>query len=775
MLIFKNLKSFLVRIDKAILVVASVSILFLVSCNAQLGGDQLSVLRDMTKDGKLPPEAVVLNIESRNSGNQIGTLARLLRARIRLENGNPIGAAQLLDSPDFERKTSVGDYALWLRGKALLEAKQYAPAEKVFSELVKRYPNSLRTKDARILWANSAMGLGQYDKVGAILKPLTDQNNPEALMILGNAAERKGDILEASNTYRRIYFYGAGSKLDADAEKWLTARGESLEPRSADELRLRAERLLKNGYSRDASKTYEKLVNLFPGKITPETQLKRLTAASRAGYSGNYRNAFNAIPNGAPQKAEAYLELAKGYARAKLWNDARITLDQMRSAFPNSELTPKAFVEVGSIAGDQKRRLDENYFMKAALAYFPTSIEVTKAHFELAWDQHNSGNFETSSSMLTDHLARYVDKDNSYRGQAGYWAARDSEKAGKINEACALYDGVAYRYGSNWYGDLALKQVGRLRNRGRCLSPVNFPKGSAIPKAVANLKVVTAAAETATPQALKLAEKSDQLSTIGLFDWAIDELNEAKKTADNSPKINLALARHYRFKGNNVRALLAMAASYPDYAQMFPEEMSKEEWSMFYPLSNWKDINYWAKQRNLDPYVVAGLIRQETIFNPRAASHANAYGLMQLLVPTARTMARKYSSTPSSSISAYALYNPKLNIELGTAYMREQLNKYGRIEYMAAAYNAGPGRVARWRVNLSPQMDEFVEEIPFRETRGYVKGIIRNTAQYRRLYDANGNFKPNVGTRPIRAQIDSVPAEQFARENPEIDVERSAR
>jgi soluble lytic murein transglycosylase len=287
------------------------------------------------------------------------------------------------------------------------------------------------------------------------------------------------------------------------------------------------------------------------------------------------------------------------------------------------------------------------------------------------------------------------------------------------------------------------------------------------------MRVVTVAAETSTAKELERARKGEELSTIGLFDWAIEELEEAKKTATNSPKINLALAKHYRLKSDNVRALLALKDSYPDYSQMFPEEMGREEWDIFYPLTHWNEIKFWARQRKLDPNNVAGLIRQETIFNPRARSRANAYGMMQLLIPTARSMARKYGS--SASISGAALFEPMLNIELGTAYMREQLNKYGRIEYMSVAYNAGPGRVVSWRRTLPLQMDEFVEEIPFSETRGYVKGIIRNSAQYRRLYDISGSFKPNVGSKPIRAQIDSMSSDQFTAVNPEIEVDRIKR
>ncbi|MDQ3322352.1 MAG: lytic transglycosylase domain-containing protein, partial [Acidobacteriota bacterium] len=249
-------------------------------------------------------------------------------------------------------------------------------------------------------------------------------------------------------------------------------------------------------------------------------------------------------------------------------------------------------------------------------------------------------------------------------------------------------------------------------------------------------------------------------------------LKEAQKTAPNSPKVNLALAKHFRFKGDNTSALLALAKSYPDYSQMFPEEMGREEWEIFYPLTNWQDIKYWAKARNLDAFQVAGFIRQETIFSPRAKSKANAYGLMQLLIPTARSVARKYNAS-TTEIYPETLFQPRLNIELGTGYIREQYDKFGRVEYVAVAYNAGPGRVSQWRARLPFEIDEFVEAIPFRETKGYVQGIIRNSAQYRRLYDETGNFKANVGTRPLRGEIDSKSREQLAAEFPDLKIDEN--
>jgi soluble lytic murein transglycosylase len=131
---------------------------------------------------------------------------------------------------------------------------------------------------------------------------------------------------------------------------------------------------------------------------------------------------------------------------------------------------------------------------------------------------------------------------------------------------------------------------------------------------------------------------------------------------------------------------------------------------------------------------------------------------MQLLIPTARAVANRYNV--NRTITTTALFEPDLNITLGTGYLRDQFNEFGKIEYVAAAYNAGPGRPRTWRNTLPLQLDEWTEAIPFRETRGYVQGVVRNMLQYRRLYDESGQFRTEVGSRPYRAQpAMSAPAE----------------
>lgn len=739
--------------------------MFTVSCSAQTEEQALASLRQMTKDGKLPPEDVVANIESRFAGKRTGALAKLLHARIRFENNDFAGAAAILNSDVFAKKTQVGDYALWLRGRALQGSGNHAEAISVFAKLLNDFPNSIRTEDAKLKWADSAIQAGQATTVPDILREQIARNQPAALLLTAKAYDAQGNAAESVKLFRRTYFFGAGSDAAKEAEAKLTSLGEPLIPRTSDEALASAERFYNAKNYSDSVNTYNSLITSFPNASTPAIQLRRVIAYSALKRMPDAQNAFLSIPLSAKEKEEAFYQLALGYARARQWPSTRSTVEEMRQKFPSGKLTAKTLIDVGLEARAANNRTDEGYFLKTAVSSYPNAVEVALAQFELAWYEHENKNFQQSAQMFTEHLARYVDKDTTNRGKAGYWAARDSERAGKIAEACTLYNAVNYRYSANWYGYLATQRLASLKAQGRCSA--NSPVSDLVAKAAANLKPVTVAAETAGPNELARAEKSDELSAIGLFDWAIDELNEAKKTATNSPKINLALARHYRWKADNVNALLALAKSYPDYSQMFPEEMGREEWEIFYPLTNWTDIKYWAGQRNLDPYQVAGLIRQESVFNPRARSGANAFGLMQLLVPTARATARKFGSS-STSVDASLLFQPAINIELGTAYMRDQLDKFGRIEYVAVAYNAGPNRVNPWRASLPAEMDEFVEAIPFKETKGYVQGIIRNSAQYRRLYDENGNFKANVGTRPLRGEIDSKPPGQFTAENPEI-------
>ncbi len=723
--------------------------------SAQSEAKALEQLRAATRGGVTPAEDVVARIETAYPNTKAAGLARIVRARIKLKANDGAGAAALLDSSVISDRTALGDYALLIRGRALEQAGRRVEARAAYEQLARDYPSSMRARDAALRVGEMVMEDGQAAAAPLLLQALSEKRDAAALLLTAKAYEQTNDATRALAAYRALYFYAPTAPESQEAASAITRLNSTVSPASAEEALARADRLFDAKRHNDAASAYTDAFTRFPSTANPQKQLRRGIAATNAKRTTDAVAALTSVPTSAGEtRAEALYYLAQAYAGARQWEQARGTLDELRRAFPNSPWSPRAFAGVGQLARDAKNESEANNLFRLAVAAYPGAAEVAQAQFEIAWAAHTAQNYQESSRLLTEHLALYADKNTDNRGRAGYWAARDSERAGKLAEARALYQAMQGRYDANWYGYLSRQRLETMTRNGQSQS-ANFAPDSTVGRAIANLQTVTVAEETAGPAENERVTKADQLNIIGADDWALEELALASQAAPSSPRVALATARILRSREENLRAFNALRKSYPDYSQMKPEELTREEWDVFYPLSYWDIIVEQARARRLNPHQVAGLIRQESVFDPRARSSAKAYGLMQLLVPTGQSVARKYGI--DRQVTVDALFEPRLNIQLGTGYMRDQYDKFGRIEYVAIAYNAGPGRVPQWRATLPLEIDEFAEAIPFKETRGYVQGVVRNTLQYERLYDDNGQFRAEVGTRPVNPSFAETP------------------
>jgi soluble lytic murein transglycosylase len=714
-------------------------------------------LRAMTRGGVLPSEDAVVRIESDFPKTTAGALAKIVHARIKLNAKDFAGAAALLDASTIRDYTVIADYALSMRADALEQAGRRGEVRATFEQLVRLDPESRRARDARLRIAQFLTQDNQASAVPSALKDLATKDDGAALLLTAKAHEQTGNSTSALASYRRIYFFAPASAEASEASTAIIRLSSSTAPANAEEASARAEKLFAAKRFSEAFDAYTDALTRFPNSASAAYQTRRAIAAANSRRYADAATALNATSG--EGRAEALFNLALAYGRAKQWAQARTTADELRRTFPNSPWTTRAFPQVGQLAEEAKNSVDASYFYRAAVNFYPGAPEVTPAQFYLAWQAHESKNFAESSRLLTEHVANYANRNTDFRGKSAYWAARDSERSGKLAEAQAIYQALQARYDANWYGYLAKQRLDTMNRNGN-VPRKDFPADSLVGRAVASLQWVTVAEETAGPNEDQRIAKADQLSIIGREDWALEELGAAANAAPASARVNLAIARIYRAKNDNVQALNILKRSYPDYSQMKPEEMRSEEWDAFYPLAYWDIIQQTARTRSLDPYQVAGLIRQESVFNPRAVSSARAYGLMQLLIPTGALTARKYGV--DRSITVESLFEPRLNIQLGTAYFKDQIDKYGRIEYVAAAYNAGPGRVVQWRASLPLEMDEWAEAVPFRETRLYIQGVVRNTLQYKRLYDENGRFRAEVGARAIYPASKGAPSSQPA-------------
>jgi soluble lytic murein transglycosylase len=240
-----------------------------------------------------------------------------------------------------------------------------------------------------------------------------------------------------------------------------------------------------------------------------------------------------------------------------------------------------------------------------------------------------------------------------------------------------------------------------------------------------------------------------ELAAARLYDDALREVQYAQHVWGDSPQLQATVAwiRHNQAAGlraqerfNALRgAITIMRRAYPQFMAAGGEELPPEVLQIIFPLDYWGLIKKYAEQNDLDPYLMAALVAQESTFTPEIRSSANAYGLLQLIPSTAKRYARKVGLRYSQRL----LTQPEANVRMGMKYFADLVDHFGSVYLALASYNGG--KVERWRAEKPdlPQ-DEFIDDIPYPETQNYVKRILGTAEDYRRLY-GSGLLEPDEG------------------------------
>jgi len=228
-------------------------------------------------------------------------------------------------------------------------------------------------------------------------------------------------------------------------------------------------------------------------------------------------------------------------------------------------------------------------------------------------------------------------------------------------------------------------------------------------------------------------ERARELEAAGLEDWAENELRFGSEANEQPHILVMELARNAARRGapdDGIRYIKRFVAS---YLRMPLESAPPEFWQLAFPLPYRSSLERYTSRHSLDKFLMAGLVRQESEFNARAVSRSRAYGLTQVLPSTGRQLSRKVGLR---RFSTSMLLQPDVNLRLGTYYLRSLLNQLEGSDVAAlASYNAGKSRAVEWmKWGDFREPAEFIETIPFSETRNYVQSVLRNADFYRRLY-----------------------------------------
>ena len=581
-----------------------------------------------------------------------------------------------------------------------------------------------------------ALLLGDPDSARKEVSRLAETDDADAVYLLAQVDELKGRNDEAIKRYHHIYYDLAATKASIQAEQRLAALGASVKdhPGTLEQEKARADALLESKQYNDAAQAYTNLITRFPNAANNdaiELRLGKSLLNARQPAQAVAPLARVSEANG-EIKAEALFNQAEALRRSNRAGESGLIVDRLVKQYGKSKWVQDALYNLARDLdkSDHDAEAMTRYWQIVAL--YPKTAYGAEASYNLGWYAYRMKQYADAARLLEQHLMNYRSPETKFIGESGFWGAKAEERMGNRARALALYDLVNERYAYGYHGYLAGMRAAKLRTADPSLKAEAIKPGSELDQIRRNILYVEKVEETADGSENAAMAKASDFEVIGIGDLVTKELNTALEKAPASPRLNLRLAQYYSRRGENFQATLILRRGYPDIYSYKEADVPREAWEIFFPLVAWGTIKQEAKRYGIDPYMAAGLIRQESVFNPTAVSRVGARGLMQLMPATGQLISRKQGG---GSITAADLYNPAINVKLGMNYLAQMLGQFGRIEYAAAAYNAGPGRAQRWIAERGTlDIEDWVETIPFSETRGYVQGVVRYAANYRRLY-----------------------------------------
>ncbi len=618
---------------------------------------------------------------------------------------------------------ALEDYSLYYLALIAFQENNWDAARQLLSRIRQEFPLSIWYYPAELQRAKVAIAEQRFPPAIEILRSLRSAQNlkrdlsAEALYLQAQAQEAQEDVYQAYSLYQEVRSFAPLSQA-AGAARTQVARLRDRHPRifgisTATAISDEADLLVRERQFGAAETFYKKLLDRDLG---PALRLRLLTKLSSLYLSVRRRNEaiplLEEIARDFPKSSEASNALYQ--VGRILWNrnDNGQALDyftRLMNQYPHAPQADNAQFAAAIIHESDNRPDDAIALYSALPKKFPNSKTADDATWRLAWLYYRAGDWQKAH----DTLSAFANQswEANYRTAAAYWQARTAEKLGKTDAAIRLLQEILSNAPESYYHALAVQGLGRAGIAAAESTPEAPPRGES--------------SEPPPPsEAAFHLTRARELAELKLRLLAVNELDEIQRKG-RSQDIQLLLVREYA-RNQAYTHSVRLAYQLPD--------ASAERNLHRFPLAYWDAIREKGRERGIDPYLILALIRQESLFDARARSSAAALGLMQLLPATASRVGRQIGIAVPSNES---LFDPDLNLTLGTQYLKDLLQRYSNNWFKAiAAYNAGEAAVDRWEQRMeTDDIEEFVERIPYRETRQYVKLVMRNHRIYKRLYD----------------------------------------
>lgn len=702
-----------------------------------------AMARAYRKSATPAAKAALTDYAARHSHDLEGAIALLALAGADVDAQRNEQALATLRSIPAARLPRIQDHVAFLTASALYGTNADATAIDTLQIVFQHNPKSPLVPRAAIIAARAANRLGQPQQALATLrKYYADLAQPQGDAVLAETFEKAGDNVSAANYYQRIWQQYPMSKEASDAETAMArlkaSMGDSYPPPMPAGVLQRAAKLMEaNQQSRAKSDLEAALPTL--GGADREVALVRIAACD------NSASALRSLQLSDPEaNAERLSQLTSIARRADRESEMMDAIRELQQRYPTSKYRLDALMSAGYYYF-LKMQPEEYYAIyQQCSTGFPREPQAAVCHWRAALSEYLR-NRPAAAQMMQDHV-KYFPSDE-HTPAAIYYLGRLAENRKDVGAARVYFAELESSYPNFYYTILARPRLSSVSNATPSAEATAFLQSVQFP---ARKRLETFTATAATNARIERA----RMLTAAALDFQSDlELRFGGRTDGQGHILAMELAANATRRGSPDQAVRWIKAVAPYYMMMPLDSAPREFWRYAFPLPWRKELEQYASTQGVDPFLMAGLIRQESEFDPKVVSYANAHGLSQIMPSTGRELARRLGIRPYST---NMLFNPTVNIRMGTFHLHNMFNYFGqKWEETIASYNAGMGRVSGWLKMTTIQFrepSEWVETIPFDQTRGYVQSVMRNADFYRRLYaNAPDEYTPVSYTVPAPA------------------------
>jgi soluble lytic murein transglycosylase len=608
-----------------------------------------------------------------------------------VKNENYSDGVKLLES--IKAKIPLlSDYILYYQAFSYQELGNDDKAIKLYNELLIKYPNSTLINRAREKLAGIYLQYKEFSKAEKLFQALLNKEknkNKKAEYLYNIAVSQQGQDLpqDAINNFKKVWVeypnskYSKLSYLQALKIEKLQKVPFKITP---NDYFNRAQRFFASSSWSSALKNYRK---------SAQTQVVLVNSAVCYFRLGNFKKALE-ILDGINSSESLYWQ-AQIRAKQNLNVLASKINIQLSKNHPKSHLAPEALYNAAKLYEIDKKLDDAIKIYEDLIKKYPRTEFAEDASWNLGWIYYKKNEFKKAHNTFS----RFINSGSSFNStRSQYWSARTLEKLGNEQQANLIYKRLSSRFFPSYYPFLA-----QIKSSHNDKSKIKYEA----------LEISKSNTESKA--------KAELLLEFGILEDALLEIKYLHKSAKSiSDYIDLSIL--YGKSNDFYNAIkVVQGINHPD------------AFRLSYPQGYREIVNKYSDLYGVDKNIIYSIMREESRYQKDVVSPAKAIGLMQLIPDTGRKTAKELGI---NDYSKKKLYDPETNIRLGSYYFKKVLDEFdGNVFFALGGYNAGPHRIYEWQKRFPGlNIDEFVEEIPFRETRNYIRRVLRSYGAYKSIY-----------------------------------------